>query len=310
MDVLEVNKLIYKCSRSSANSFLKLPLNAIGWSSFFRTDTLKSHVQLGHMSHKCFPPLRRRGFACWPPKGCLHWPCIWAPPPGAEWTNCCPKPWWDIMPVMWDTPPCCKDKRDRGDTFTTGPFTLERFAEGKSYRLLLAEEKTAELRIGSWVWQAEYGTLSLGLPTLCDLVGWSSADGRLLIGWPGCSHRHLKRSLRCCKFKKIMTWKIRKHPSDLSNPLVENVVGCCRGISKHFVFSQSNFFMLKALLVYVFIGMQIIHDVCYKRKDSTEVKTCRQELNRPEPWDVLKRFYTSKNTGFQWTKNGIKFNIT
>lgn len=48
------------------------------------------------------------GGAFWPPKGCLHWPCIWAPTPGVGWTNC-PKPWWDIMPCMWDTPPCCED---------------------------------------------------------------------------------------------------------------------------------------------------------------------------------------------------------
>lgn len=56
--------------------------------------------------------------ACWPAMGCLHWPCIWAPPPGVWWTNCGPKPWWDIIPGMWDTPPCCKDTELQNQAFT------------------------------------------------------------------------------------------------------------------------------------------------------------------------------------------------
>lgn len=63
-----------------------------------------------------------------------------------------------------------------------------------SYWLLLAEEKTAKLGIGSRVWEAEYGALGRGL---CDLVGWSAADRLLLVSWSGCSHCHLKESLRC-----------------------------------------------------------------------------------------------------------------
>lgn len=69
-----------------------------------------------------------------------------------------------------------------------------------SYWLLLAEKKTAELRIGSWVCEAEYRTLGLGLSALCDLVGWSTADWRLLVGWSSCSHRHLKESLSYTAF--------------------------------------------------------------------------------------------------------------
>lgn len=61
-----------------------------------------------------------------------------------------------------------------------------------SYWLLLAEEKTAKLWIGSWVREAEDGTLRRCLSTLCDLVGWSAANWRLLVGWYGCSHRHLE----------------------------------------------------------------------------------------------------------------------
>lgn len=63
-----------------------------------------------------------------------------------------------------------------------------------SYRLLLAEEQAAQLRIGSWVGEAEDGTRRRALSTLRHLVGWSSANWRLLIGWYGCSHRHLEEA--------------------------------------------------------------------------------------------------------------------
>lgn len=62
---------------------------------------------------------------------------------------------------------------------------------GGTYRLL-AEEEAAELRIGSRVWEAQDGARRLGLPALRHLVGRGSADRRLLIGWSGCSHRHLE----------------------------------------------------------------------------------------------------------------------
>lgn len=65
-----------------------------------------------------------------------------------------------------------------------------------SYWLLLAEEETAQLWIGSWVWKAEHGTLGWGLSTLSDLVGRSSCDRRLLIRCAGCSHRHLDEKQR------------------------------------------------------------------------------------------------------------------
>lgn len=78
------------------------------------------------------------------------------------------------------------------ETFTAGRFSHLLH----SYWLLLTEQKTAKLWIGSWVWEAEYGTLGLGLSALCDLVGWSAADRRLLIGWSSCSHRHLQERLR------------------------------------------------------------------------------------------------------------------
>lgn len=63
-----------------------------------------------------------------------------------------------------------------------------------SYRLLLAEEQAAQLRIGSRVGEAEDGTLRRGLSALRHLVGWSSANWRLLIGWYSCSHRHLEEA--------------------------------------------------------------------------------------------------------------------
>lgn len=63
-----------------------------------------------------------------------------------------------------------------------------------SYRLLLAKEQAAQLWIGSRVGEAEDGTLRRGLSTLRHLVGWSSANWWLLIGWYGCSHRHLEEA--------------------------------------------------------------------------------------------------------------------
>lgn len=60
------------------------------------------------------------------------------------------------------------------------------------YRLLLAEQEAAQLRIGSRVREAEYGALGRSLATLRYLVGRSSAPRRLLIGRHGCSHGHLE----------------------------------------------------------------------------------------------------------------------
>lgn len=60
-----------------------------------------------------------------------------------------------------------------------------------SYWLLLAEEKTAKLRIGSRVWKPQYRTLRWGLSTLCNLVGWSTIDWWLLVCWYSCSQCHL-----------------------------------------------------------------------------------------------------------------------
>lgn len=108
------------------------------------------------------------------------------------------------MPCMWDTPPCCEDTETEE---AREPLQKLRFPEEQlqsdiqlkgqtflmhSYWLLLAEEKTAKLWIGSWVREAEDGTLRRCLSTLCDLVGWSAANWRLLVGWYGCSHCHLK----------------------------------------------------------------------------------------------------------------------
>lgn len=148
----------------------------------------------------------------WPPRGCLHWPCIWAPPPGAEWTSCCPKPWWGgIMPVMCDTPPCCEDtdteekKTHQQQQQTEWLQSLDnqwdillQAASAKApcaalfYRLLLAEEEAAELGIGYWVRQAQDGALRRGLAALGHLVGWSAADWRLLVRRSGRSHGHLR----------------------------------------------------------------------------------------------------------------------
>lgn len=63
-----------------------------------------------------------------------------------------------------------------------------------SYRLLLAEEQAAQLRIGSRVGEAQDGTLRLGLSALRHLVGRSSANRRLLVGGYGCSHGHLEEA--------------------------------------------------------------------------------------------------------------------
>lgn len=60
------------------------------------------------------------------------------------------------------------------------------------YRLLLAEQEAAQLRISSWVGEAEDGPLGRSLATLCHLVGRSSAPRRLLIGRHGRSHGHLE----------------------------------------------------------------------------------------------------------------------
>ena len=60
-----------------------------------------------------------------------------------------------------------------------------------SYWLLLAEEEAAQLRIGSWVGEAEHGSLGRGLPPLIDLIERCAADRGLLIGWTRRPHRHL-----------------------------------------------------------------------------------------------------------------------
>lgn len=61
-----------------------------------------------------------------------------------------------------------------------------------SYWLLLAEKETAKLWIGSWICEAKDGTLGRGLSASRNLIRWSATDGRLLIGWSGGSHCHLK----------------------------------------------------------------------------------------------------------------------
>lgn len=60
------------------------------------------------------------------------------------------------------------------------------------YRLLLAEQEAAQLRIGSRVREAEDGALGRSLAALRHLVGWSSASRRLLISRHGRSHGHLE----------------------------------------------------------------------------------------------------------------------
>lgn len=60
-----------------------------------------------------------------------------------------------------------------------------------SYRLLLTEEEAAQLRVGSWIGEAEDGALRRRLAALCHLTGWS-ARLRLLVCGHSCSHGHLR----------------------------------------------------------------------------------------------------------------------
>lgn len=101
-----------------------------------------------------------------------------------------PEPGEPSSPACGARPPAARGERQRvrGRSQALG-WTRQ---ATPPYRLLRIEQETAQLRIGSWVGEAEYRTLGRSLPALRHLVGRSSSHWCLLIGRHGRSHGHLE----------------------------------------------------------------------------------------------------------------------